>query len=386
MTASEHVCIVTSAHPYDDVRVSSRVAKALVDHGYRVTWVGPDFSHFEADARRLQGVEYRLFPSSRSRIGRLTAARKAKRLAREVEGVDWWYSPDPDAAPVIARLARSLGGQTLFDVHESYHGGLLDRWFPGTPPAFVRDLLRRRISRTCRRMDLVVGVSGAVLAPYTTPGDETLVVRNCAPAWFATEDTGTAESTEGRTSVMHGKMAAGNGSSRVLEAAELLPEGVADKILIHALETVGAHDDQFMAAMRARVEALPYGTVALRPSVGHEEMARLMSECSIGLISYQRDLGHESLPNRLFEYMAAGLAVLAPSYSPEIVAILDSEQIGMHVDFEDPRAIAEALEWMAEHPDEVATMGKRARAAFETTYNWDAEAANLINKMRSMTA
>lgn len=379
-----HVCIVTSAHPYDDVRVGSRIAKALLDAGYRVTWVGPDSSHFKADARRLDGVDYRLFASSRSRVGRLTAAKKAKRLARQVGDVDWWYSPDPDAAQIIVRLSRKRGGRTLFDVHESYHGGLLNRWFPGTPPDLIREVLRRRIARTCSRVDLVAGVSHAVLAPYTTESDDTVIVRNCAPAWFAADMLPLASRQVGRTLVMHGKVAAGNGSLRVIEAAGLLPDDVARRVSIQMLEQVGFGDTSFGRRARLRVQGMPHLPITLRPGVGHEEMAALMAQCSIGLISYQRDLGTESLPNRLFEYMAAGLAILAPSYSPEIVAILESERIGIHADFENPQDIAESLAWLVNRPEEVSAMGRRARAAFLSTYNWDAEAGKLIEKMRSM--
>lgn len=384
MSDSRHVCIVTSAHPYDDVRVGSRIARALTDAGYRVTWVGPDTSLFETDGHRLEGVVYRLFPSSRSRVGRLRAAKRAEVLAGQIRSVDWWYSPDPDAAQVIGRLARKQGGRTLFDVHESYHGGLLNRWFPGTPPDFVREALRRGIARVCDRMDLVVGVSQAVLAPYTAEDDTTLVVRNCAPAWFAAHRSPPVSSRTSRTWVMHGKAAAGNGSPCVIEAVALLPDELAKRVSIQMLEQIGAGDTAFGRQTRHRVESLRHAPINLRPGVGHEEMSRLMAQCTIGLISYQRDLGTESLPNRLFEYMAAGLAILAPSYSPEIVAILESERIGIHVDFENPREIADALGWLVEHPAEVAAMGARARAAFLARYNWDHEAEKLIKMMRSM--
>jgi glycosyltransferase involved in cell wall biosynthesis len=379
-----HVCIVTSAHPYDDVRVGSRIAKALSRAGYRVTWVGPNSSQFKADAPQLDEIDYRLFASSRSRIGRLTAAKKAKRLARQIGRVDWWYSPDPDAAQVIASLARKSGGLTLFDVHESYHGGLLNRWFPGTPPALVRELVRRRIARTCSRMDLVMGVSQAVLMSYITESVNTVVVRNCAPAWFAAGRPAQALEQVGRTSVMHGKVAPGNGSPRVIEAATLLADDVARRVSIQMLEPVGFGGTVFGRQVRQRIQDMPHASIDLRPGVGHEEMADLMARCTIGLISYQRDLGAESLPNRLFEYMAAGLAILAPSYSPEIVAILESERIGIHANFEDPRDIATSLTWLVNHPDEVAAMGRRARAAFLSSYNWDAEAEKLVDKMRSM--
>ena len=36
-----HVCVFTSAHPTDDVRVNSKIAASLLQAGYSVSWVGP---------------------------------------------------------------------------------------------------------------------------------------------------------------------------------------------------------------------------------------------------------------------------------------------------------------------------------------------------------
>lgn len=375
----KHVCVVTSAHPWDDVRVSSRIAASLRDADYRLTWVGPDRSFVVDDDLKLKGVDYRLFPVGQGRIERLRGASRAFRRARGVSDVDWWYSPDPDMAARLPRLARRAGGQTLFDIHESYHGGLLERWFPGgKPPQFVRDLMRRKIAATARKVDLVMGVSARVLELYCVDQPNVVVVRNLAPASFAPEQPEIV--APARMRVMHGKLAAGNGTEQVARAfAELDSSTQADVqvVMLRVLPTA-----ETVSGMVASVASgLAPDTISVIPAVAHEQMAGLMATCSVGLISYQRDLGYESLPNRLFEYMAAGLAIIAPSYSPEIVKILDAEQIGLTADFEDPSDIARQVEWCVKHPKEVAAMGARARAAYLQRYTWDTESQGLIAAM-----
>lgn len=104
------------------------------------------------------------------------------------------------------------------------------------------------------------------------------------------------------------------------------------------------------------------------------------------MIAYGRTLGVGSLPNRLFEYMARGLAILAPSYSREIREIVEAEGIGRTVDFEDPAAVSGELAWFAAHRDDTREMGERARGAFVERFSWEAEFERLIDAMRARDA
>ena len=42
-----HVCILTTGHPVDDVRLRRKLAESLVRDGVQVTWVGPDYKYVE---------------------------------------------------------------------------------------------------------------------------------------------------------------------------------------------------------------------------------------------------------------------------------------------------------------------------------------------------
>jgi glycosyltransferase involved in cell wall biosynthesis len=375
--------VVTSAHPVDDVRVASRITTAILKAGYRVTWVGPNITLSAHRDVRLPDVDYRLFETGRGRAGRLRAAGRAVRLARDIQDVDWWYSPDPDMAAKLPGLARGNGGATLFDVHESYHGGLLERWFPGgRPPTIVRELMRRRVAAICRRVDLVIGVSDRVLEPYCRRQPNHVVVRNLAPSWFAPDRPEAGGAQDQRMRFMHGKVSAGNGTLQVAAAfSELSPETQAGaQVVMLDVESTPSDTRAHVTGVGSR---LAEDTISVIPGVPHEQMAELMATCSVGLISYQRDLGHESLPNRLFEYMAAGLAVIAPSYSPEIVKILETENIGLTADFEVPSDIARAIEWCLHNPIRVAEMGARARAAYLNRYTWQSEADMFLERLRA---
>ncbi|WP_188806111.1 glycosyltransferase [Citricoccus zhacaiensis] len=119
----------------------------------------------------------------------------------------------------------------------------------------------------------------------------------------------------------------------------------------------------------------------LSDSVPHSEIPAIMDTCQVGMIGYGRELGRASLPNRLFEYMSRGLAIMAPTYSPLIREIIEKYDIGICCDFEDPQSIANGIEWFQDNPDLVSAMGKRSREAFLRDFSWDAEFSKLLDQM-----
>ena len=84
----------------------------------------------------------------------------------------------------------------------------------------------------------------------------------------------------------------------------------------------------------------------------------------------------ESLPTKLFEYMAAGIPVIASDF-PRWREIIDAHQCGILADPTDPSAIAAAIDWIYENPTEASAMGARGRQAIESELNWESEAETM---------
>ena len=184
---------------------------------------------------------------------------------------------------------------------------------------------------------------------------------------------------------MHWKAPLTNGTPVLLEALSCLGE-TASPVETIVFEFVQGGSGTDLSVVKARIAELGIDDrVTLRAPVTHHEMPALLAGCHVGLVAYGRDLGGGTMLNRLFEYMAAGLAILAPSYSPEVRAIIDDEDIGLTVDFEDPREVAAAMTWFTEHPDEARRMGERARSSFLERHHWDAEFDKLMAAMDGPT-
>ncbi len=385
MNSPIHVCILTSAHPIGDVRVYHKFALAFLREGFRVTWVGPDYRFSGSGTCEENGIEYHLFSHAGGMFGRLSAAGKLYRRVRPLSGVDVFYAPDPDSAMVAVRVAGKKGSRVIFDIHEVYHGALLRRWVKGPMAGVAGNILQRRISRLCSRCDLVIGVNRAVLEPFKGATTEQLVLRSCAPAYFAHGPSAdVCHPGRDTFTVMHGKADLNRGTGTVLEALCMARKELAGLRSIMFDMFSGRTGSQGREAFLERASDLQVeDVIELHPPVPLQEMPDILRRCDAGLIAYGRDLGADSLPNRLFEYMAAGLPVIAPQYSTEICRILIEEGCGVTADFENPSSIAAAIVELARDPDRCRRMGKRAREAFESRHNWEVEVGPLLNRIRT---
>jgi glycosyltransferase involved in cell wall biosynthesis len=107
-------------------------------------------------------------------------------------------------------------------------------------------------------------------------------------------------------------------------------------------------------------------------------VARLLGEVRAGLVLFQPIANHlEAQPNKLFEYMSAGLPVIASDF-PLWREIVMGQDCGLAVNPTDPKAVAGAMSWLLEHPAEAEAMGSRGRAAVDQHYNWDVESPQLL--------
>jgi len=105
----------------------------------------------------------------------------------------------------------------------------------------------------------------------------------------------------------------------------------------------------------------------------------VMSRSMTGLVILHPTINYiDSLPVKMFEYMSAGLPVIASNF-PLWKEIVEGNKCGICVDPLNPREIAEAIQWMIEHPEEAKAIGENGRRAAEEKYNWEFEEAKLLS-------
>jgi len=367
-------------HPTDDVRVRNKFAASFVAAGFEVTWVGPDHAYFDQDSKNDSGIRFRLVTGEPGALKRIARLWKLARIVRRLKRVDVLYSPDPDAALLATLLADGHGASVVFDIHEVFHTYMLSRWLGGRSMPVASKLVLAVMEWICRRCALVVGTCESTLAPYRQSCRNHLIVRGCAPAWFA-EGEPAAVASSGRNTfrLFHGKTGADRGTNLVLAALGLVAQSARQVrvVLIDRFRDMAERTHFWQEVDRIGIRDM----IVLLPGVRMQEMVSLLRTCDVGLVAYDRGMGMDTLANRPFEYMAAGLPLLVPEYSREIADIVRAEQCGLLADFEDARSVSEGILELLKYPEKTRQMGLRARQAFLERHNWDSEVKPLLNWM-----
>ena len=91
----------------------------------------------------------------------------------------------------------------------------------------------------------------------------------------------------------------------------------------------------------------------------------------------------ESLPIKLFEYMASGLPFVCSDF-PLWRTMLHESHCGILVDPLDVEAIADALHVLLTRPAQAEEMGRSGRALVERRYSWESEARTLLDLYRQV--
>ena len=168
-----------------------------------------------------------------------------------------------------------------------------------------------------------------------------------------------------------GGLMPGRGLEQMIDALPLIPAA--------RLRAVGPGASSYRGSLLARAEeAGVLDRVELRCAVLPAEVPEALAEATAGLCLIQPICRSYELclPNKLFEYAAAGVPVLA-SDLPVIGALVRREGFGALAPATDPPAIAASLERLLE-PDGWRLAAQRARA-FAAAHSWDGEAHTLTD-------
>ena len=118
--------------------------------------------------------------------------------------------------------------------------------------------------------------------------------------------------------------------------------------------------------------------------VGRKEISEILGKTRIGMVTLLPTRAYvDSLPIKMFEYMAAGIPVIASNF-PIWMEIIEKHMCGICVDPSNPQAIAEAVQYLMLHPEEAQSMGENGRKASLECYNWQIEAQKLTEFYRML--
>jgi glycosyltransferase involved in cell wall biosynthesis len=147
----------------------------------------------------------------------------------------------------------------------------------------------------------------------------------------------------------------------VVDAVRRLPDAARAAVRVILC---GAGED--LPALRARAADLPQ--IVFPGWVTGPQIQALAEIGHAGLLPYPSAPDFErSIPNKVIEYLALGLPVLASLRGP-VRALIEDEQCGKAYAETDPKALAGILLDLLEYPQQLATLSARARQLFARSF------------------
>ncbi|HEX3375873.1 MAG TPA: glycosyltransferase [Candidatus Acidoferrales bacterium] len=172
------------------------------------------------------------------------------------------------------------------------------------------------------------------------------------------------------------------GAEEMIRSMALLP-----KDLRADLKLVGNWENPELASS---LEKLPgWNRTTFLGLLDRTEVAGELQKAYAGLVILHPEANYvTSQPVKLYEYMCAGLPVIASDF-PVWREIVTKARCGLLVNPMKPQEIAQAMEYLLTHPEEAEEMGRRGLQAIMDNYNWANEEQELLrfyNKLLSQDA
>lgn len=354
---------LTSAHPRDDVRIFHKMCASATSQGWQVGLVVADGM---GDSGK-DGVLIQDLGKSAGRVDRMWGATDRIYKAALSLNAQIYHVHDPELMPIGIRLKRR-GKLVIFDAHEDLPKQLLGKPYLNRPARLILSgILARYEAYACKRFDGVIAATPFIRDKFLRINPNTIDINNFP---LLAELQNKSHWNDKAVEVCYiGGISKIRGIREVIAAMGLVRSGA-------RLNLCGQFDETSLEdSLRGAKDWKCVNDLGL---VDRNGVRRVLSKSVAGLVTFLPAPNHtDAQPNKMFEYMSAGIPVIASDF-PVWREIIKGNDCGLLVDPLKPSEIAEAIDFVVEHPDEARRMGENGRRAVEERFNWEIEEEKLL--------
>lgn len=368
-TTAQYIVHLTTVHRPFDTRIFQKECRTLAQAGYRVSLIVPHTTQ-----ETVEGVKIIPIPRFKDRLARLTRLTRAiwavYRLARRLQA-DLYHFHDPELLLVGILLKLMTPARVVYDVHENHHEKFLAKeWLPYLLRVIAAWTLRLLEWAATFALDGFVAATEHIAERF--PSAKTRVVKNYPLLAMMSPASDDHRIYEGNHTLIYtGGLTNHRGIYQIVQALAYVKTPQTKLVLL------GGYTDRETADIVRKLSA--WNKVDYCGQVSYDIMYQHLRAAAIGLVCNQPVYNYDlAQPNKLFEYMSAGLPVIA-SHFDLWKAVIEGNECGITVDPTSPEEIAEAIDYLLGHPELRRTMGKNALEAIREKYNWKHESRKLLN-------
>jgi glycosyltransferase involved in cell wall biosynthesis len=355
---------LSTVHGRYDVRIFHKQCRSLAANSYDVTLVVQDGKGDEnRDGVRI--LDLGSPPSGRVRRILLSSWR-AYCCLREVPAAIIHFH-DPELLPAGFYLKRAKH-HVIYDSHEDVPRDILSKyWIPALLRKGLSILFEKFENYIAEKLDAVVGATPFIAKRFQRINPNSIAVNN----FPIQEEFQPANEVRpfSRTICYIGGITRVRGISELIAALGILRDVT--------LVMCGPFESK---AYEAELMSLPgWKYVDYRGTVGRNEVSKIMAGSALGAVTFLPTPNHvDAQPNKMFEYMAAGLPLLASNF-PLWRQIVEETQCGVCVDPCLPAEIAKAIAHLLADESACRAKGRAGRKAIVERFNWRNESKKLLN-------
>jgi len=364
--AREKIVHLSTGHELDDARIYWKECLSLARAGFEVIYLVAARPGAKAPPSQ-PGVEVVPIPRREGRFGRIAISPFSILFAALRQKANIYHFHDPELLPVGVFL-RAIGKRVIYDVHEDMPRDILTKsWIP--------NLIRGSASMGIGAVEwmAVRMLSGCVAATPVIrarfPDHRAALVQNYARAEEFASCLGQRKADPPVVAYVGG-VTLQRCAVEMVDAIARLRQSDRARLVIAGPDEAGVADKLQSRAGWSRVDYLG--------RVDRNGVKSLLGRATVGLALFHPAQSYmEAQPVKLFEYMAAGIPVIASDF-PRFRAIVEDHGIGLCVPSQDVDAIAEAIDRILANPDMAEDMGRRGHALMLQSYSWESEERALL--------
>jgi glycosyltransferase involved in cell wall biosynthesis len=339
------------------------MCRSCVDHGHDVKLVVADSQGLEIEA----GVSIVDVGKPRGRLDRVNRTAHHVFIAASALNGDLYHLHDPELIPIGLKLKRR-GKRVVFDSHEDFPLQILGK-------SYLTKSVRRVLSAgaalyerwACRQLDGVIAATPRIRDKFLRIHPRTIDV--CNFPILGELSTGQDWSLKASDVCFVGGCERIRGIVQLCTALTLVDEDVRLNVCGRFCET-SVEDEVKSMPSWAKVKHYGHADRTTIRDVFQRSVAGLVTLHPVPNLV-------DALPVKMFEYMSAGLPVIASDF-PLWREIIAGNNCGLLVDPLRPDQIARAIAELVRNPLKAKLMGENGRRAVEERFNWASEAGKLM--------